>query len=51
MPASAQQETAGTTTLNFRLGSGPAAEAIRKLPFGEISWLMSGNESIAEVLG
>jgi len=32
-------------------GSGSAAEEIRKLPFGEISWPMSGNESIAEVVG
>jgi len=32
-------------------GSGPATEEIRKLPFGEISWPMSGNESIAEVIG
>jgi hypothetical protein len=32
-------------------GLGPAAEEIGKLPFGEISWPMSGNESIAEVVG
>ena len=32
-------------------GWGPATEEIRKLPFGEISWPVSGNESIAEVIG
>jgi len=32
-------------------GSGPAAEEIEKLPFGDISWPMSGNDCIAEVDG
>jgi len=32
-----------------RSGSGSAAEEIKKLPFGDISWPMSGNDSIAEV--
>jgi hypothetical protein len=36
--------------LSSRFGSGPAAEEIRKLPFGEIYWLMSGNRIIAEVV-
>jgi hypothetical protein len=34
-----------------RNGLCPAAEEIRKLPFIEISWPMSGNESLAEMLG
>lgn len=34
---------------NGNFGSCPAAEEIGKLPFSEISWSMSGNESIAEV--
>jgi hypothetical protein len=33
-----------------RSGPGSAAEEIRVLQFGEISWPMSGNESIAEVV-
>jgi hypothetical protein len=32
-------------------GWGPAKEEIRKLPFGEISWPVSGKESIAEAIG
>ena len=36
--------------LNDRNGSIPAAEEIKKLPFGEISWPMSGNGIIADVV-
>lgn len=32
-------------------GSGSAVEKIRKLPFGEISWPMYGNDPIADVVG
>ncbi len=39
-----------SSMLSGRYGSGPAAEEIRKLPFGEISWPMSGNGIIAEVV-
>ncbi|MDP1929242.1 MAG: hypothetical protein Q8K62_12135 [Thiobacillus sp.] len=38
-------------TLAIRYGSGSAVDEIRKLPFGEISWPMSGNDPIAEVVG
>ena len=34
-----------------RSGPGSAAEEIRALPFGETFWPMSGNDSIAEVVG
>lgn len=34
-----------------RSGSGSAVPEIRKLPFGEISWPMSGNDPITEIVG
>jgi len=42
-------QSLGATVVTGRNGSGSAAEEIKKLPFGDISWPMSGNDSIAEV--
>ena len=49
MTAMSAEQPAGNLGVKGRCGSDPAAEKIRMLPFGEITWPMSGNEIIAEV--
>ncbi len=50
MTATSHEQSVERSLANGSSGSGPAVEEIRKLPFGEISWPMSGNGIIAEVV-